>query len=59
MTCYVISYEKIALIFIYALFEYWIGKTEKFKAASLLELILTGLIFIWISLKTKGNEDGR
>lgn len=44
----------------YAVLEYWLGRTQKTRAASLLELIAMGttLLVTIILLKLRRNHDG-
>lgn len=39
------------------LFEYWIGKTEKYSAGSKIELILTGLAALAVLFTRKKKND--
>ena len=44
---------KIAGVFAYSAFEYWLGKTDKTKAASVVELIINGVKYL-----VKGKDNG-
>lgn len=33
--------------------EYWLGKTDKLKSSSIVELVLTGVVLVWIKLKER------
>lgn len=42
----------------HSIFEAWLGKTPKVKAASTWELLLTGVVAITVLLSKRKKEDG-
>jgi len=49
----------IAVIVVCAIIELWLGRTEKIKANSILELVFmaTLTLIFWISVKLKGKKN--
>jgi hypothetical protein len=52
--------ESLGALLCYALLEYWLGKTSKTRAGSVVELVIVGLTLagtlLMISLRRKKNE---
>jgi hypothetical protein len=57
--CEALNYVGAFGILAYSAFEYWIGRTQKVKASSLLELLGIVIGFVIVKLITKGGKDGK
>lgn len=47
-----------AIWLVHSIFEYWIGKTSKTKASSLIELAVTAGLSLIVLLLKRGDRDG-
>jgi len=59
MECESLNYISAIAFLSYSIFEYWIGRSQRTKASSLIEL--TGIVigFVVLKLITKGAKDGK
>jgi hypothetical protein len=57
------DWKYYAALSAWLLLEFWLGKTQKTRAASTIELIgivvISAILWVYWALKTKGNQDGK
>jgi len=59
MDCQSASYIGVLGLAAYSALEFWLGRTKRTKASSLVELLGVIIGFVIVKLITKGGKDGK